>query len=373
MLMLILLLLFILLAAFTAYRQYQQIQGLTREKQAALAKALELQAEMTSLAVKIQDLEAERAGLRDNLANAQAESQVMIDQYTKSMQALQALQTEFDGLTARYQDLEITYANLGIDYQNLTARTNTLQGQYDSLESAYFTLDEQKRNLESSYNQLQEQYTALMQNAVQPPYIAVSDRTARLAFYRSNRAIDYWDFSFYSLEQSFEVGFVKRGLMNLPLVELILTTPDGITYHAPDFRSFVDPQPFTEMVSELYEDAPNDRAFLHEVWYIVAQLTTYSLEMGEVPRMPLETLLAGGGDCEDTSILYASMVKAAPVDWEVSIVYMNGKTPTDRRNPNHVAVRVDTGSERFIIETTDDVTMTPYEGMQVDAWFYEIQ
>lgn len=60
-----------------------------------------------------------------------------------------------------------------------------------------------------------------------------------------------------------------------------------------------------------------DYDFLYETWNIVSQLMVYSEDIGETPRYPLETFLAGGGDCEDTAILFASMIIAAPVDWDV--------------------------------------------------------
>jgi hypothetical protein len=58
------------------------------------------------------------------------------------------------------------------------------------------------------------------------------------------------------------------------------------------------------------------------------------------PRYPLETFLAGGGDCEDTSILFASMIKAAPVDWEVDLVYMDSDKPDEPPGPSRRSHRV---------------------------------
>ncbi len=111
-----------------------------------------------------------------------------------------------------------------------------------------------------------------------------------------------------------------------------------------DFRPFVDEQPFSKVISDLYHGLADDEAFVHEVWYIVIQLTTYSQEVEETPRFPLETMIGGGGDCEDMAILIASMLKAAPADYVVELVYMDMDNPTDPRDVNHVLVWVETPS-----------------------------
>lgn len=39
--------------------------------------------------------------------------------------------------------------------------------------------------------------------------------------------------------------------------------------------------------------------FIYETWNIATQPTAYSEDIGETPRYPLKTFLAGGGDCEE--------------------------------------------------------------------------
>jgi transglutaminase-like putative cysteine protease len=109
---------------------------------------------------------------------------------------------------------------------------------------------------------------------------------------------------------------------------------------------------------------------VREVWHIVAQLTTYSEEIEETPRYPLETFLAGGGDCEDTAILLASMIRAAPVDWVVDLVYMDIDNPQDPQDVNHVMVHVDTGQRRYLIETVGDEEMEPFD--DVIGWYLRV-
>lgn len=371
--MLIFLGMFILLAIYTVYRQYQINQQLANAAEVANIQKERLVKEAINLQAEIQLLQIEKVRLLEQLTVTQTDREKIFANLSKVTQDLQGLQTEYEGVIARFNELEGNYSRLLAEHQTLAARNNELKGEYENLAVAYNALVEQKRVLEGNYNQLQTRLNNLEQTSIRPPYIAINNRTVHLAFKQTNGAIRSWDLPFEMLEESIEVGFLKRGLMKLPFNQLSLKTSDGVTYHAPDFRVFVDPDPFRELMSQVYRESSNEYAFLNEVLFIVSQLTTYSGEFNEVPRMPLETLLAGGGDCEDTAILYASMIKAAPVDWKVSMVLMNGNNPYDRHNPDHVAVRVDTGKEVYIVETTDDGRMTPYESDQLDAWFFEIQ
>ena len=137
-----------------------------------------------------------------------------------------------------------------------------------------------------------------------------------------------------------------------------------------DFRSFIDSEPFTNVIGTLYQESESDDEFIREVWNIVTQLNIYSTEIEETPRYPLETFLAGGGDGEDSSILFASMIKSAPINWEVQLVYMDADNPENPQEVNHVLVFIDTGKEKYFIETTNNQEMQPYD--YIDGWYLEI-
>jgi hypothetical protein len=55
------------------------------------------------------------------------------------------------------------------------------------------------------------------------------------------------------------------------------------------------------------------------------------------------------------------MIRMAPVDWYVDLLNVDLDHLDDPREGNHVVVYVDTGQETFIIETTNDVDMLPYD------------
>ncbi|PIN73626.1 hypothetical protein COV20_05375 [Candidatus Woesearchaeota archaeon CG10_big_fil_rev_8_21_14_0_10_45_16] len=152
--------------------------------------------------------------------------------------------------------------------------------------------------------------------------------------------------------------------------EYISLENNGNAITVMDFRPFVDKVAFTNIIPQLYAEIGNDQQFIHELWYILSQLTTYSLEIKETPKFPLETLLSGGGDCEDTSILLASMLKAANKNWKISLVYMDSNNPINPKNINHVLVQVETASESFFIETTSKTQENPYD--KIVGWYLEV-
>ena len=188
-----------------------------------------------------------------------------------------------------------------------------------------------------------------------------------MAFYQGNGELFYWSFPFSDLEDAIKVGDATRAQPEL----LNLVTNDGSRYTAEDFRVYVQPESFREYITNLYYASESDDAFIRQVWGIVTQLTLWTEEFGNIPRFPLESLLAGGGDCEDLSILFASMLKAAPVDWEVDLVYMDTYNLYDPGVPNHVIVFVDTGEQTYHIETTSNEDMTPYSD-GVTGWYFPI-
>ena len=111
---------------------------------------------------------------------------------------------------------------------------------------------------------------------------------------------------------------------------------------------------FTNVIDDLYENSYNDTNFIFEVWHIVSNLTVYSSDIGEHPRYAIDTLTRGGGDCEDTVILMADMLKSSKhtKNWKIQMVYFDSHNTANPKQVNHVALVVDTGTSCGILETT---------------------
>ncbi|MCA9478247.1 MAG: hypothetical protein KC535_03820 [Nanoarchaeota archaeon] len=179
-----------------------------------------------------------------------------------------------------------------------------------------------------------------------------------------------YDFALSCSSDQQQVDDIKKYFSD----ELDILKDSGVTYlsvplgattkYVMDFRDFVSPVGFEDELMGWFANRESDEAFIQEVWHVVSQVTTFSSEIKETPRYPLETLFLGSGDCEDSAILFASMIEAAQTGWKVSFLYMDSDHITQPFKFNHVIVSINTGTEVFFIETTSKDEMSPYETVE---------
>ena len=150
---------------------------------------------------------------------------------------------------------------------------------------------------------------------------------------------------------------------------------DGSTQYIGDFRTYVKTS-FVNVIDDLYDNSISDEDFIYEVWYAVSKLTTYSIDIGEYPQYALETLARGGGDCEDMVILIADMLRSSShtKSWKIQMVIFDMDNIESAKTVNHVALKVDTGKESFIIEATaqDKNTMGMWGGKTINGWWIDV-
>lgn len=147
-------------------------------------------------------------------------------------------------------------------------------------------------------------------------------------------------------------------------------TGEVVTFR--DHTKFVQNH-FENVIDEIWSKSSSDYDFAYEVWYIVSQLTTYSSDIEEDPRWALETLSRGGGDCEDTAILIADMLKSSThtKNWKIELVYFDDDNPQIPKRVNHVAVHIDDGTHDYILEST--AKFSPYAWPDgVYGWFFKV-
>ena len=94
-----------------------------------------------------------------------------------------------------------------------------------------------------------------------------------------------------------------------------------------DYASYVtDDDPMVVAIASELKDVADDRgynaalfilSFVQNVPYTDDDVTT---GRAEYPRYPVETLVDGGGDCEDKSALFASLMQASPVHIDVVLL-----------------------------------------------------
>lgn len=271
------------------------------------------------------------------------------------------------------------YDRLVTDYNDLVNEYNELLAEHNKLVDEYNELDAQ---FEQYVNEVEE-YSKQFEGATAPPYLLVKGRESNLVFHNLNGNLEYWNWKVEALEASIIWGRFMRemdiaDLEYLKLYDIANRFSTGSKYvqlkeygNCLDFRPYIMEDIFEPIASEFFSRHPDDESKIREVWNMVTQLNTYCGETMETPRLPLETLLLGGGDCEDLAILTASILKAMPADWDVKLVYMDGDNPTNINDVNHVTVYVDTGKYKTFVESTQGEIMCPWE--EVDGFYFELQ
>jgi len=153
-----------------------------------------------------------------------------------------------------------------------------------------------------------------------------------------------------------------------------LGTESGKIISVRDYTKFVQPTSFSKLADEIYENAGTDHQFIYEAWYVATHATSYAKEDVEQVNFPLDTLFLAKGDCEDLTILIASILTASSYtkDWDIKMVYFDAFNPESSGTVNHVALYVDTGKESTFVESTTDFNglniWDKVEGWYLPAW-----
>jgi hypothetical protein len=137
-----------------------------------------------------------------------------------------------------------------------------------------------------------------------------------------------------------------------------LQLPNGTTITTYDYKQFINSvmayPDFTKVIDKVYDNAGSDDQFIYEVWYIVAEMTTYNKDITNSNLWPIEVFTRGEGDCKDKSILIADMLRSSEhtKNWDIKLEVLDANNPSNPQNVNHMIVLVNTGHNHFAIEST---------------------
>ncbi len=284
--------------------------------------------ELSRKNAEVEQLEAEYAEISDDL----------IATTTDLIQALEE-NTQKDGELIQLED----------EFNRLRTDHDYLKDSYDGLEESYLDLEFEHNNT--------------LAESLAAPYTAISGREVTSAWSDLNGDLYLWTWPMDTYR-----AWIERPKPDDTV--RLRYEPTGDVYTLIDFVPFVRSEFFDDVVASLYERSADEYAFAREAFNIVTQLTVYSADIGEVPRWPVETLTEAGGDCEDLAILFASLLKAAPYPYEVSLVYMDSDNPTEPQDVNHVIVWIETDDWSTFADATAEEGWGYYD--RVIGWYYEL-
>jgi hypothetical protein len=162
---------------------------------------------------------------------------------------------------------------------------------------------------------------------------------------------------------------------NIPTQTRYLETSNGTIIAVRDYSQYVRPTAqLGQLADEIYENAGNDYQFIYEVWYMVTHTAEYAHEDVESVSLPLETLFNSRGDCEDLTILMATMLGASSYtkDWNIKVVYFDAFNPEDSNTANHVALFIQTDQFSTFVESTNSELNGLSVWKTVDGWYTDI-
>jgi hypothetical protein len=294
------------------------------------------------------DLRAARATLETVQSDLQAKSQ-SLDQ---TQATLRNTQTALTDTQANLDKTSATLKQTQADYAKAQATLATTLQQVTSLTKESQRIATELDNIEKKYSY-----------AKTVPYVTISGRQVDWVWRTSTGAIKEW----YLPLDTYR-SYIKS---YYPTQQLTITNSrTGTRNTITGFRPYVKPAVFTDVAPKFYREVGGDKAYLHEIWYLVTQLTTYTADIGEQPRWGVETLTEAGGDCEDFAILIATLLKAASPNYKLSLVYMDADHPTAPVNVNHCILYVEYGSTSEFIDGTCKSESDPWGFVQ--GWYYEI-
>ncbi|MFC1965699.1 hypothetical protein ACFLWI_01955 [Chloroflexota bacterium] len=267
---------------------------------------------------------------------------------------LAKMKLELDKLSTNYDEYKRGYDELKADYNGLSTRQNKLEIDYDKIKADYNELSTQQNELETDYEELKANYDELLlsYNKLSGDAEIVSvglDEIKETP--QSNELIERhftWEYSGewnWGLQISEALYNYYHELPRPPTrnYSVYVTHPlDDIYIErlVETIKESAAQQGFDE-----YQTVEFTIAFVQSLPYTVDSVTS---PFDEYPRYPVETLVDGGGDCEDTSILLASLL--SEMGYGVVLI-----SP-----PNHMAVGVKGGDNIYGTSWT-------YEG---DKYYY---
>ncbi len=295
--------------------------------------------------------------VKNDLEAAQIELSQETQELTRRNTEVERLKGEFIYLQNQYNDLQGEFTYLQNQYSNLQGELTYLQNQYNNLQNEHQELLAEYTDTKLKYANILEE----LEQSLKIPYVVISGREITCAWKDRGGELHKWTWS---------VDHYRAWIENPKPSETVRLNCGGTVYTMRNLVPYVRTESFSKVISSFYKECASERVFAQEMFNLVIQLTAYSTEIGEVPRWPVETLTEAGGDCEDLAILFASLLKAAPYPYKLSLVYMDSNNPTDPQNPNHVVVWVEACDWKSFVDCTSDQGWNYYT--EVVGWYYKL-
>jgi len=199
------------------------------------------------------------------------------------------------------------------DLSDFISTHNQLTEEYDDLENDFISIQSEKNILEIDYAELEQNYLEILDDY---ELLVASLPLSPQQLSGTTLEMDYeWYYKGKSYELALSIPETQYTYYSdLPRIQdsdysVYVTHPYDDEFINTIIRKFN----FIALEEHLTEEEKINLviSFVQSLPYTVDSVTT---SFDEYPRYPLETLIENGGDCEDTSILTASLLKSMNYD-----------------------------------------------------------
>jgi archaellum component FlaC len=252
-------------------------------------------------------------------------TEYIIPQIEELQDAVDQLTSDYESLTGEFNTLTDEHEELNQQLQGLQDEHTELMGDQEELMSDYEALTERYEQLHSEYETLLSDYEAAFGGLdISPETIPVLEKHYTWEWDGVERSINITVpeqlYDYYSEKERYQTTDY-RGYLLHPMDDQYV---EALLY---EFN-------LIQVDEGLSEENKTDLivSFIQNMDYT---LDPDSKGLTEYPRFPVETLVDGGGDCEDTGILMASLLD--DMGYNVSLILM----------PDHLAVGIEVNATGF--------------------------
>ncbi len=272
-------------------------------------------------------------------------------QLLESNKSLEILKDENRGLKQDNKELKNQVKGLRESYENYVEEVKTY---VEGVELYNKAIDDYQQKIDDYQQEIDKQSKV--------PQTTITKEEVKLKLFDSKGNQYNWVVPIETYETYVQYSYVPTQ---------VIKYPDGRTQKVGEFSSFVKGS-FTKVIDEIYDNSSSEGNFIYEVWFITSQITIYSTDIREDPRFAVETLVRGGGDCEDTVILIADMIRSSSYtkDWKMNMLYFDSDNPTNPKQVNHVSLEVKTPDSSYVLETTAKTVegLNSWNGVGIFGW-----
>jgi len=281
--------------------------------------------------------------------------------------------SEIDDLNGAILDLEEQLEDLQGDFAELDEAKGDLEEDFVAVSDAYSSLSEEHEELAATLNETQESYDSLlMQYMIVTNSSPLSPQTPLEGTIHRDYAWVYggetWTLTLSIPEQLYHY-YSNKTRVPTEDYSVYVTHPGDDEYVSTIIERFNE-----IVVEEGYDETQEVNlmvAFVQSLPYTTDDVTT---GYDEYPRYPLETLVEGGGDCEDTSILACALLDSMGI--EVALINPTGHVAVGVAMDAYGTYWTHEDVRYFYVETTGEgweIGEVPEDYQGASAFVYPVQ